>query len=117
MGSICQDLLLSSLLSLSLSLNPTVTMLFLPRLTLLLFIAFLGFCCPTHVKADNLPDCKSELAKCGTNEKWTIVDCKYDGKLGQGNECYAYCGNNDDVLKGEDVHEVICGDHSFEILE
>merc|ERR1712215_575951 len=51
MGSISQDLLLSSLLSLSL--NPTVTMLFLPRLTLLLFIAFLGFSCLTQVKAND----------------------------------------------------------------
>merc|ERR1712215_320531 len=83
MGSISQDLLLSSLLSLSL--NPTVTMLFLPRLTLLLFIAFLDLCCLTQVKAENLPDCKSLDCK----DKQGVFDC--DNGIDE-NKCSMTCG-------------------------
>merc|ERR1712215_670697 len=68
MGSISQDLPLSSLLSLSLSLNPTVTMLFLPRLTLLLFIAFLGFSCLTQVKANDKGPVQVKAQTCKEKE-------------------------------------------------
>merc|ERR1712002_1187168 len=101
MGSICQDLILSSLLSLSLSvsLSPTVTMLFLPRLPLLLFITFLGFCCITQVKADylNLPceslehNCKQYLTPrywCEDSSGNTcVVNCDRSTKTGE-KTCY-----------------------------
>merc|ERR1711874_956734 len=85
-----------SSLSLSLSLNPTVTMLFLPRLTLLLFIAFLGFCCLTQVKADDRPSCKSVEAQCKHVKDGITQECKHDGntmeaKYWKDKKCYHVC--------------------------
>merc|ERR1712243_35678 len=61
MGSVSQDFFPSTLfLSLSRSLNRTVTMLFLPRLPLLLAIIFLGlFCLPHTINCSDpdFPDC------------------------------------------------------------
>merc|ERR1712240_860757 len=90
-----------SSLSLSVSLSPTVTMLFLPRLPLLLFIAFLGFCCLTQVKADELPSCKSLLAKCGDTLPGPSEECKEDGKRGEGNECFEACAHNPPLYDDE----------------
>merc|ERR1712243_533072 len=61
MGSVSQDFFPSTLfLSLSRSLNRTVTMLFLPRLPLFLAIIFLGLFCLPHTincKKTDYPDC------------------------------------------------------------
>merc|ERR1712243_190719 len=80
---ICQDLILSSLLSLSLSLSlsPTVRMLFLPRLSLLLFVAFIVFCCLTPVKPKDLPTCESVVAECKKEPKNKLFTCN-DGRPG-----------------------------------
>merc|ERR1711962_439961 len=93
MGSVSVSVRISSchLSSLSLSLNPTVTMLFLPRLTLLLFIAFLGFCCLTQVKAGNLPTCKSLEAQCKKENKNELIDCDD----GIGIKCIMSCIDNE----------------------
>merc|ERR1712126_199090 len=95
MGSICQDILLSSLLSLSL--DPTVTMLFHPRLTLLLSIVFLSFCCLTQGWHYPRPTCKYVMDTCGTPNqiRRTLgehVQCKHDGEH-EGKDCHAYCAD------------------------
>merc|ERR1712240_542688 len=59
MGSVSQDFFLSTLfLSLSRPLNRTVTMLFLPRLPLLLAIIFLGLFCLPHTINCQTPSCE-----------------------------------------------------------
>merc|ERR1712243_79553 len=63
---------------LSLSVSPTVRMVFLPRLPLLLFIAFLGYCSSTIVKADGtMKSCKSVFVP-------TWKYCKAQAKIPQG---------------------------------
>merc|ERR1712002_932225 len=85
MGSICQDLSLSALTPLSLS--ATVRRMFLPRLPLLMFIAFLGYCCNTQVKADGtMRSCKSVEDECHMDPIKANTGCQEDGK-----ECYVEC--------------------------
>merc|ERR1712215_567792 len=95
MGSVSQDLFLSLL---SLSLNRKVTMLFLPRLPLLLAIIFLGlFCLPQTITCQN-QDCKvyekTVLSKCTTpgamygNDMCDMVE--------KGSFCTAKCHPNGD---------------------
>merc|ERR1712215_487427 len=80
---------------LSLSLHPTVTMLFLPRLPLLLAIIFLGlFCLPhTIVMVNGIPPCEGpdfDASKC--MKKADKVD-KYCVKEGR-TTCFAECIDN-----------------------
>merc|ERR1711874_26883 len=94
MGSVFQDLFLSPL-SLSLSLHPTVTMLFLPRLPLLLAIIFLGlFCLPqTIVMVNGIPPCEGpdfDASKCMTSGDKVDQYCVKDGRT----TCFAECRDN-----------------------
>merc|ERR1712243_323263 len=95
MGSISQDIFLSPL-SLSLSLNRTVTMSFLSRLPLLLAIIFLGlFCLPhTNICSATVPDPQCQVYEdtdsarrlCKKATDTFNRNCKKDGKL-----CAAKC--------------------------
>merc|ERR1712180_469329 len=92
---ICQDLFLSSL---PLSLHPTFTMLFLPRLTLLLSIAFIGFCCLTQVKAHKLP---SSLRRSRKSCKTVVDECNKESRYGypfcldeRGYTCQVFCSSH-----------------------
>merc|ERR1712215_130322 len=85
-------------LSFSLYLLHTVRMMFLPRLPLLMFIAFLGYCCNTIVKADEprWPFCKSVQdgtvgdRGCDGYPKGDIRGCLQNGKF-----CKIDCGSPD----------------------
>merc|ERR1712215_408356 len=84
MGSICQNLSLSAF---TLCLSPTVRMMFLPRLTLFMFIAFLSYCCNTQVKADGtMRSCKSVEDECHMDQIEFKKECEDGGK-----KCHVEC--------------------------
>merc|ERR1712215_183981 len=65
-------------LSFSLYLLHTVRMMFLPRLPLLMFIAFLGYRCNTIVKADDtMKSCLSVEGDCNQNPDFNDEDCQF----------------------------------------
>merc|ERR1712240_51827 len=112
MGSVSQDFFLSTLfLSLSRPLNRTVTMMFLPRLPLLLAIIFLGLFCLPHTnrcsadpncvvyegrnseeRADNEDRLCDTLSRAGFNAN--NRKCEKDGKI-----CSVECDTSRLVVK------------------
>merc|ERR1712002_157557 len=80
----------------SLSVSPTVRMVFLPRLPLLMFFAFLGYCCNTQVKADDTQkSCEDRWEECyvlteeelnDSLRRWDL-ECLHEGK-----KCRVQCG-------------------------
>merc|ERR1712243_287487 len=93
---VSQDFFLSTLfLSLSRPLNRTVTMLFLPRLPLLLAIIFLGlFCLPHTIKCQD-PPCEGfnpNTADCGTEPNFILNEtCWHNKKI----TCLFRCDGTD----------------------